>query len=286
MSGHEKSGSVDAADAAATDGKDGPNDPLPRRNLADLVDDLLITYENWRGRPMMSVLLIAVAGALAGAGWWSSHRVPSTDSVEAAIPYASESPSRPAPTTAPGAAATESPPSAPPLGSASDPGIATVPAIAGEAAPTMPSIVVHVSGEVLRPGLVNLPGESRIAEAIEAAGGPTPSGDVHRLNLAALVVDGTQIVVPSTDEVVDGPLVRTSGSWSASDEPSTEPGLVNLNSASRVQLESLPGVGPATATAIETWREQHGGFRSVEELLDVPGIGPAKLDALVDLVEV
>jgi competence protein ComEA len=132
-------------------------------------------------------------------------------------------------------------------------------------------IVVHVLGAVRHPGLVKLPEKSRVQDAIEAAGGLTSRADPGELNLAQLLSDGQQLVIGTTrdpaGEVRDQP-----GSGTGSG-PSTT-GALDLNHASQSQLEELPGVGPVTAQAILTWRQQHGRFSRIEELQEVDGIGP------------
>lgn len=136
-------------------------------------------------------------------------------------------------------------------------------------------IVVHVAGEVGRPGIVELPPGSRVVDAIEAAGGLAGEVDHATLNLARIVTDGEQIFVgvdPPPAAAVGGPAV------------SGMAGLVNLNAATAEQLATLPGIGPALAERIVQWREQHGRFTAAEELLEVSGIGPAKYEALASLV--
>lgn len=148
---------------------------------------------------------------------------------------------------------------------------------------------MHVVGAVARPGLVELAADARVADAILAAGGATPAADVQRLNLATPLADGMQIRVPALDDGDAGPLivapavtVGAAGLGSAGADPPGQP--VDLNAASAAELDRLPGVGPAIAAAIITWREDHGGFAVVDDLLLVPGIGPAKLEAIRDLV--
>jgi len=131
------------------------------------------------------------------------------------------------------------------------------------------TVFVHVSGAVQSPGVYTLDATARVVDAVEAAGGATADGEVHLLNLAALVVDGQQIRVP-----VEGETVVPSA-------PS-ESGPIDINGADVIALQSLPGVGPATAEAIVAHREENGPFRSIDDLLDVPGIGPAKLATIAD----
>ncbi len=132
-------------------------------------------------------------------------------------------------------------------------------------------VIVHVSGAVAAPGVYSLPSTARVVEAVEAAGGATIEADLHQLNLAAIVGDGQQIRIPVVGELLP-----------SLPAPGSSAGPVDLNRGDLVALQSLPGVGPATAEAIVAFREEHGPFRSVDDLLDVPGIGPSKLAAIAD----
>lgn len=134
-------------------------------------------------------------------------------------------------------------------------------------------IVVHVSGEVVSPGLVEVPSDARVADVLAAAGGVSIRADLPAVNLAQSVVDGQQIVVPS------------------SSRPGTEPAVgadadvrVRINDADAATLETLPGVGPVLAGSIIAHRADFGPFRTIEDLLDVPGIGEQKLASLRDRV--
>ncbi|HVF74624.1 MAG TPA: helix-hairpin-helix domain-containing protein [Acidimicrobiales bacterium] len=141
-------------------------------------------------------------------------------------------------------------------------------------------VVVHVAGAVAKPGLYRVPGGSRVADAVAAAGSATADADLDRLNLAAPVADGERVYVPRRGEAEPPPPTAAPG---AGGRPSV-PARVNLNTATVEQLEALPGVGPSTARAIVDYRTRHGPFRSVRELLEVRGIGEAKLAALEKLV--
>ncbi len=143
------------------------------------------------------------------------------------------------------------------------------------AAPVEAVIYVHILGQVVRPGLYELPDGARAVDAVAAAGGFTEQADAAGLNLARFVSDGEQIVVPAVGETAAGAAPGIAGD-----------GRVNLNTADAAALDTLPGVGPATAANILAWREENGRFESVEDLLDVGGIGEAKLDAIRDLVTV
>jgi len=146
-----------------------------------------------------------------------------------------------------------------------------------------PTIKVHVVGAVALPGLYDLAAGARAAEAIEAAGGPLPVADLSRVNLAAKVADGQQLVVPTAGQVAAGAGANTGGGASGGGMAA---GPINLNSASIDELTTLDGIGPKTAQKIIDYREQHGGFSHVEELMEVPGIGPAKFDSIKDQVVV
>jgi competence protein ComEA len=139
------------------------------------------------------------------------------------------------------------------------------------AAKSAAKIVVHVLGAVRHPGLVKLPENSRVQDAIDAAGGLTRQADPGELNLAQLLSDGQQVMIGTTRDPV-GEVREQHGSGTRGGAAAT--GALELNRASQSQLEELPGIGPVTAQAILAWREQHGRFSRVEELQEVDGIGP------------
>lgn len=142
------------------------------------------------------------------------------------------------------------------------------------ASPSPTELIVHVAGAVARPGLVRLPAGSRVADAIDAAGGLVPGADIGELNLAALVADGAQIIV-GTRENPRGELRTSSPLESSSSTSSPAAGVkVNLNTATLAQLDALPGVGPVTAQKILSWRATHGRFTRVEQIAEIDGIGP------------
>ena len=148
-----------------------------------------------------------------------------------------------------------------------------------------PPIVVHVAGEVIQPGLVTLDPGSRVAQAIDRAGGPTGDADLHRLNLALVVDDGTSITVPAIGDDDAEPLIRgTQGNAGSPDGPGASSTPINVNTADSQTLQQLPGVGPSTGDAIVEWRNENGPFASADDLLLVPGIGPAKLEAIRDSI--
>jgi competence protein ComEA len=153
-------------------------------------------------------------------------------------------------------------------------------------------VVVHVAGAVVSPGVRRLPPGSRVIDALDAAGGALPDADLPRINLAAPLVDGQQVYVPKPGEQPPaaagaGVTAGAGAAGGAAGAGGLVPGgLVDLNTATAEQLETLPGVGPATAAAIIAHRDQHGPFTSVDQLLDVQGIGEVKLEQLRDLVSV
>ena len=148
-----------------------------------------------------------------------------------------------------------------------------------------PTLFVHVVGSVRHPGLYELPGQSRVADAIDAAGGTLPDAKIEFINLARPVSDGEQIAVP--DEDAEAP--PTSGASSAGTDISgaaagATGAPIDLNSADAAALDTLPGVGPSTAQKIIADRESNGPFTTVEDLGRVSGIGPKRLEQLKDLV--
>jgi competence protein ComEA len=143
--------------------------------------------------------------------------------------------------------------------------------------------VVHVAGAVRHPGVYRLPAGARVRDAVSRAGGARRGGDVNAINLAAKVVDGQQVVVPA--RAGTGAVASAAPDGAAGGGGTVGGPPISLNSATAEQLDTLDGVGPATAEKIIAWRTQHGGFRSVADLGQVPGIGPKKLAALKDKVQ-
>ncbi len=152
------------------------------------------------------------------------------------------------------------------------------PLTAGQESPTLGAVsaasaTVHVAGAVHQPGVYELPVGTRVADAIEAAGGPLEGIPLDSINLARQVVDGEQVRVPTQDEA--GASVGLAGD-----------GRININAAAASQLEDLPGVGPVLAGRIVAYREQHGPFASVSALEAVTGLGPAIVAGLADAAAV
>ncbi|MGB2758277.1 MAG: helix-hairpin-helix domain-containing protein [Acidimicrobiia bacterium] len=156
------------------------------------------------------------------------------------------------------------------------------------------SVIVHIAGAVVTPGVRTVPGTARVADAIAAAGGARPDADLDRINLAAAVEDGTRIFIPVIGQPIPAVVAATGGSASAAGGSGTTGGtgstsggaLINLNTATQAELETLPGVGPSLAKAILDQRASNGGFTSIDQLRSVRGIGDKRYGDLADKVTV
>ena len=147
-------------------------------------------------------------------------------------------------------------------------------------------LVVHVVGQVRRPGLVRLRPGARVADAITAAGGARAGADLTALNLARPVIDGEQVHVPKPGEVVSSPPVTPSSPAGGLGVGSGAPAVIDLNTADAAALDTLPGVGPVLAQRIIDWRTEHRRFSSVDELGEVSGIGDKLMSQLRPRVRV
>lgn len=230
-----------------------PAGPSPRsaRIAAWLRDRMPATLQGriHLGPAQIGVLAIVVALGLASAAWW----VLRTDDEGALVPVAA------APT---------------PAGEGADTPAADPPTQAPASATGV--VVVDVEGKIARPGITTLPAGSRVADAVAAAGGAAPGTDTASVNLARVLVDGEQILVG-----VEPPQGVAASSVGSSSSASA---LVSLNSADAAALDTLPGVGPVTAQAILKWREENGPFGSVDDLLEISGIGEATLAKIAPFV--
>ncbi|MCS7285595.1 MAG: helix-hairpin-helix domain-containing protein [Anaerolineae bacterium] len=144
--------------------------------------------------------------------------------------------------------------------------------------PTPSPLRVYVSGAVLHPDVYSLPPGSILKDALMAAGGPSPEADLDSINLAMPLRDGMHVFVPRKGEA-------TPAAAPVAPSPSS-PSLININTASQAELESLPGIGPTLARRIIEFRETHGPFKSIEDLKKVPGIGEAIFSRIKDLITV
>jgi competence protein ComEA len=162
-------------------------------------------------------------------------------------------------------------------------------------APTLAPIAVDVTGAVVRPGLYKFPDGSRIQDAIDAAGGLLADADTKAINLAARLEDGKQLDIPYKEGTA--PAAATEAPvFSYSEPDGTNPvstsespndaELIDINTATLEQLDTLPGVGPATAQKIIDYRTTNGPFGTIEDIMKVPGIGPATFDNMQSLITV
>lgn len=220
-------------------------------------------YGRWGVAPQhITLLALVLAVVLAVTAWFVLRSAPHPNPVQLANERAL--PSTPAVTSL--LPSSSIPPTAAPVG-----GALVSAAAATESSPAL--LVVDVTGKVRRPGIVELPSGSRVVDALRAAGGARPDVRISTLNLARPLVDGEQIVVGLKVPPVDlvAPPEVSGGSTAVAISP------VDLNTATQVQLETLPGIGPVTAAAILQWRSENGAFTSVDDLLDVSGIGDITL---------
>lgn len=236
-------------------------EPVPRPPSRPSLVAQLGERLRWFGVARAVAVGVSVAGVGIG-GYWLLRTPPAP--VESALPFAST-------TTTTARSGATAPTSSP----ASSSTVATTAA--------HDVVVVHVAGAVTTPGVYRLPVGARVVDAIATADGLRPDADVDVLNQAAVLRDGERIYVPAMGEAVPPVAVG-----SASPRPvGTEAAVpLDLNAATADELDALPGVGPATAAAIVAYRDEHGPFAAIDDLAEVRGIGPAKLEALRDAVRV
>ena len=232
---------------------------IPRPSV-DGIEALRDRVQAWRGDSRAEVVVLVVVAVVAGVVWYrigaAGGEAPPTRTRAAAVTTTTPGPARADDAT--GASATT-----------------------GSRAPL---VMVHVAGAVTRPGVLELAVGARVIDAVEGAGGALPEAHLDQLNLAAKVADGERVYVPRIGELSVTP---ADGGASANDPGGgAGNGLLNLNTANQAQLEELPGIGPVLATAILEERERRGGFRSVNELRDVRGIGEKRFQDLRDQVTV
>lgn len=271
-SGSAAPGLLDTGDRNGFTYGNGPGsgpDPGPAEGVADV-------RLRWRLGIRAAVLLGVVSLLAGGWFWWRVATAgPEVMPLSAVTSDAAET----APSDPPGAG-----------------GDGSAAASAGEGGDSAGTVVVHVAGAVKKAGIVELPRNSRVHQAIAAAGGATPAADLNRLNLASVLEDGQKIYVPSRGEAAhpeaaaDALPPGRAGAGSASSGETggggVSGGKVNLNTAGAEELAELPKVGPVLAQRIVGWRKEHGPFKTVEELDAVDGVGPKMLETLLPLVTV
>jgi competence protein ComEA len=247
-------------------------DPLPGRPLpARPIGEVVRAWLQWFGLIRLIVIALAVCGVGAGAYWLL--RAPAVP-IENTLPMAS----RASTTTTSSTAMTSAPQNLP----------TSTTGVGAGASSADPSgvVVVDVAGAVVAPGVYELEAGARAHDAIETAGGLTPDAEVDALNLAAPLRDGDRLYVPHRGVPVPTVVLPTGGNSPPVGSSAPPAGPVDLNRATAGELDVLPGIGPATAAAIVAYRETVGPFASIDDLLKVQGIGPAKLDAIRVLVSV
>jgi competence protein ComEA len=231
-------------------------------------DALAERLRPWRRDPRVAVVLLVLAALAAGTIW---YQIGSRTGGGSAF-GAATTPSTPASASAPSSRArTRATTNAPPATTTSSGAVAEV--------------VVDVAGDVVRPGVVHQPSGARVTDALAAAGGARPDADLGRLNLAAKLVDGEHLAVSKVGE----PAPAAPGAGGAPDDSGGAPtsdAPLDLNAATQAQLEALPGIGPSLAQAIIAERDRSGGFRSVDDLRRVRGIGDARFAQIAPLVRV
>jgi competence protein ComEA len=227
------------------------------------------------GRRGLIALGLAVVVVLAATGWWLAAGRPKAMPITATSPGAAAS----AGVTGSTPPAVDSGPIGSGLSSAPTAGSASMSAVSAAGSGGV-AVVVDVAGKVRRPGVYTLSPGARVYEALQAAGGVRHGANTLALNLAAVLQDGQQIVVGAPGGAVATAPVIGSGSGSA---PAA---LINLNTATLEELESLPGVGPVLGQNILDWRAAHQQFTSVDQLSDVTGIGDVRMAQLRPLVTV
>lgn len=153
--------------------------------------------------------------------------------------------------------------------------------------PTQAPIIIHVTGAVNSPGVYSLPTGSRVEDAVKAAGGFLSSTNVDAVNLAAHVTDGQKIDIPAIIPTTSNGGTPIAGLPNIEQKQSTlGPKIININTASIEELDSLPGIGPSKAASIADYRQKHGPFSKIDEIMDVPGIGPSIFESIKEMIRV
>lgn len=148
---------------------------------------------------------------------------------------------------------------------------------------TEEKIIIHITGEVNNEGIVKINSNSRLIDAIEAAGGLTENADISKINLAYIVSDGQKIYIPNVNDLIEEYIDSEAGEGViVEDINSSKKTLININTATQTELETLTGIGASTALKIINYRNENGKFKNIEEIKNVSGIGDAKYEAIKD----
>lgn len=148
---------------------------------------------------------------------------------------------------------------------------------------TEEKIIIHITGEVKNQGIIKINSNSRLIDAIEAAGGLTENADISKINLAYVVSDGQKIYIPNVNDLIEEYIDSEAGEGViVEDINSSKKTLININTATQTELETLTGIGASTALKIINYRNENGKFKNIEEIKNVSGIGDAKYEAIKD----
>jgi competence protein ComEA len=241
--------------------------PVPRPNVGRGGGGARDRLHEWRSDPRVGIVALLLVAVVAGFIWYRMGLASGGNGTAGATTASTPSRSRA---------------SAPAQSRATTSTTAT-------GARASAKVVVHVAGAVTKPGVVELRAGARVIDAVEAAGGALPQADLDRLNLAAKLVDGQRVLVQKVGDppaVAEPAGVTGSGAAGSGTGAQAASGPINLNTATQAELEALPGIGPTLAKAILDERQHRGGFRSVNELREVRGIGAKRFEDLKSQVMV
>ncbi len=248
--------------------------PVPRPNIGRGGRGARDRLHEWRSDPRVGVVALVLVALVAGFIWYRMGLASGGNGTAGATTATTAGRRQAAAATSHAAGAARN---------------STTASTAAGGAHASAKVVVHVAGAVTKPGVVELRAGARVIDAVEAAGGALPQADLDRLNLAAKLVDGQRVLV---QKVGDPPAVAEPAGVTGSDAAGSGTGAqaasgpINLNTATQAELEALPGIGPALAKAVLDERQRRGGFRSVNELREVRGIGAKRFEDLKSQVTV
>ena len=147
------------------------------------------------------------------------------------------------------------------------------------------TIKIHIAGAIKNPGIIELEENARIADAVEKAGGMTEEANIEKINLAYQVKDGQKIYIPSIYDIEETEIITNeAGEKIIENEENSSESLININTATETELETLPGIGPSTALKIVKYRKENGNFKKIEEIKNVSGIGESKYEKIKEYI--